>query len=158
MHACGHDIHMSTFIGTARALGKLKGQMARHDHFYRPAGGGNRRRRAGVVEGRALHALAETGFRARSVARQRGDRRPGKIGVTEGYAFANVDSVDVTVHGIGGHGAYPHKTKDPIVFSRPKSSTPGKRSQSRKITRSIRSWSRSARFTAGRSTTSFPTK
>ncbi len=41
----------------------------------------------------------------------------GKIGVTEGYAFANVDSVDVIVHGIGGHGAYPHKTKDPIVLS-----------------------------------------
>jgi hippurate hydrolase len=41
----------------------------------------------------------------------------GKIGITEGYAFANVDSVDVTVHGIGGHGAYPHKTKDPIVLS-----------------------------------------
>jgi hippurate hydrolase len=41
----------------------------------------------------------------------------GKIGVTEGYAFANVDSVDVIVHGIGGHGAYPHKSKDPIVLS-----------------------------------------
>src|SRR6266566_831277 len=41
----------------------------------------------------------------------------GKIGVTEGYAFANVDSVDVTVRGIGGHGAYPHKTKDPIVLA-----------------------------------------
>ena len=41
----------------------------------------------------------------------------GKIGVTEGYTYANVDSVDVTVRGVGGHGAYPHKTKDPIVLS-----------------------------------------
>jgi hippurate hydrolase len=41
----------------------------------------------------------------------------GHIGVTPGYAYANVDSVDVTVHGVGGHGAYPHKTKDPIVLS-----------------------------------------
>jgi len=41
----------------------------------------------------------------------------GHIGVTEGYTYANVDSVDVTVRGIGGHGAYPHKTKDPIVLS-----------------------------------------
>src|SRR5213075_3041893 len=41
----------------------------------------------------------------------------GKIGVTEGYCYANVDSVDVTVKGMGGHGAYPHKTKDPIVLS-----------------------------------------
>ena len=35
----------------------------------------------------------------------------------EGYTYANVDSVDVTVRGVGGHGAYPHKTKDPIVLA-----------------------------------------
>jgi len=45
------------------------------------------------------------------------DLQTGHIGVTEGYTYANVDSVDVTVRGIGGHGAYPHKTKDPIVLS-----------------------------------------
>ena len=39
------------------------------------------------------------------------------IGVTEGYTSANVDSVDVTVHGIGGHGAYVYRTKDPIVLA-----------------------------------------
>ena len=43
--------------------------------------------------------------------------RFGQIGVTEGYTYANVDSVDVTVRGVGGHGAYPHKTKDPIVLA-----------------------------------------
>ena len=43
--------------------------------------------------------------------------KSGKIGVTEGYTYANVDSVDVTVRGIGGHGAYPHKTKDPVVLA-----------------------------------------
>src|SRR4029453_6125140 len=41
----------------------------------------------------------------------------GKIGITAGYYNANVDSVDVTVKGMGGHGAYPHKTKDPITLS-----------------------------------------
>jgi len=41
----------------------------------------------------------------------------GKIGVTEGYTYANVDSVNITVRGVGGHGAYPHKTKDPIVLA-----------------------------------------
>src|SRR5207237_6657914 len=41
----------------------------------------------------------------------------GQIGVTEGYCYANVDSVDVSVKGMGGHGAYPHKTKDPVVLS-----------------------------------------
>lgn len=41
----------------------------------------------------------------------------GKIGVCEGYTYANVDSVNITVRGVSGHGAYPHKTKDPIVLS-----------------------------------------
>ena len=41
----------------------------------------------------------------------------GTIAYTPGYALANVDSVDITVHGIGGHGAYPHTTKDPIVLA-----------------------------------------
>src|SRR4029078_1852177 len=45
------------------------------------------------------------------------DVQAGHIAVTVGYASANVDSVDVTVRGVGGHGAYPHKTKDPIVLA-----------------------------------------
>ena len=45
------------------------------------------------------------------------DLQTGHIGVTPGYTYANVDSVNLTVRGEGGHGAYPHKTKDPIVLS-----------------------------------------
>ena len=41
----------------------------------------------------------------------------GTIGYTPGYALANVDSVDIDVKGVGGHGAYPHTTKDPIVLA-----------------------------------------
>ena len=39
------------------------------------------------------------------------------VGVVEGYALANVDTVDSTVRGRGGHGAYPHITKDPVVLA-----------------------------------------
>ena len=45
------------------------------------------------------------------------DVQAGHIAITEGYTSANVDSLDVTVRGVGGHGAYPHKIKDPIVLS-----------------------------------------
>jgi amidohydrolase len=115
MHACGHDIHMSTLIGTARALGKLKDKWHGTIVFIgQPAeetvGGARAMLKDGLYTrwpkpdyALALHDDAEI--------------ETGKIGVTEGYAFANVDSVDVTVHGIGGHGAYPHKTKDPVVLS-----------------------------------------
>jgi hippurate hydrolase len=41
----------------------------------------------------------------------------GKVGYVSGYAMANVDSVDVVIRGIGGHGAMPHMTKDPVVIA-----------------------------------------
>src|SRR4029079_19499441 len=41
----------------------------------------------------------------------------GTVGTLEGFAMANVDMVDITVRGVGGHGAYPHATKDPIVLA-----------------------------------------
>src|SRR5436189_1440705 len=115
MHACGHDIHMSTLIGTARTLDKLKDKWHGTIIFIgQPAeemvGGARAMLKDGLYTrwpkpdyALALHDDAEI--------------ETGKIGITEGYAFANVDSVDVTVRGIGGHGAYPHKTKDPIVLS-----------------------------------------
>jgi len=115
MHACGHDIHMSTLIGTARTLGKLKDKWHGTIIFIgQPAeemvGGARAMLKDGLYTrwpkpdyALALHDDAEI--------------ETGKIGVTEGYAFANVDSVDVTVHGMGGHGAYPHKTKDPVALA-----------------------------------------
>ena len=115
MHACGHDIHMSTFIGTARALGKLKDKWHGTIIFIgQPAeetvGGARALLKDGLYTRwpkpdyvLGLHDDAEIAA--------------GQIGVTEGYCYANVDSVDVTVRGVGGHGAYPHKTKDPIVLA-----------------------------------------
>jgi len=115
MHACGHDAHISMFIGVARALATLKDQWHGTILFVaQPAeetGNGARALlKAGLYEkfGRPDFAL---GFHDKA------DMQTGHIGVTEGYTYANVDSVDVTVRGLGGHGAYPHKTKDPIVLA-----------------------------------------
>jgi amidohydrolase len=115
MHACGHDAHMAAFIGTARALGKLKDQWHGTIVFVaQPAeetGNGARALlKDGLYErfGKPNFAL---GFHDKA------DLETGHIGVTEGYTYANVDSVDLTVYGVGGHGAYPYRTKDPIVLS-----------------------------------------
>ena len=115
MHACGHDAHMSMFIGVARSLAKLKDQWHGTILFVaQPAeetGNGARALlSAGLYEkfGKPDFAL---GFHDKA------DMQIGHVGVTEGYTYANVDSVDVTVRGVGGHGAYPHKTKDPIVLA-----------------------------------------
>jgi amidohydrolase len=115
MHACGHDAHMSAFIGTARALQRLKDQWSGTIVFVgQPAeetvGGARALLKAGLYNrfGKPDFAL---GFHDKA------DLQTGHIGITPGYTYANVDSVDVTVRGIGGHGAYPHKTKDPIVLA-----------------------------------------
>ncbi len=115
MHACGHDIHMSTLIGTARALGKLKDKWHGTILFVgQPAeemvGGARAMLKDGLYTRwpKPDYAL---GFHDNAQI------QTGHIGATEGYTYANVDSVDVTVHGVGGHGAYPHMTKDPIVLA-----------------------------------------
>jgi amidohydrolase len=115
MHACGHDTHIAAFIGTARSLGKLKNQWHGTIVFVaQPAeeiGAGARALLKDGLYDRFGKPNFALGFHDKA------DLQTGHIGVTEGYTSANVDSVDVTVRGVGGHGAYPHKTKDPIVLA-----------------------------------------
>ena len=115
MHACGHDVHIAAFIGTARALAKLKDQWHGTIVFVgQPAEemgcGARALLKAGLYDrfGKPAFAL---GFHDKA------DVQAGHIAITEGYTSANVDSLDVTVRGVGGHGAYPHKVKDPIVLA-----------------------------------------
>jgi len=114
-HMCGHDAHMSAFIGTARALQRLKDQWAGTIMFVaQPAeeiGNGARALLKGGLYNRFGKPDFALGFHDKA------DLQTGHIGITPGYTSANVDSVDVTVRGVGGHGGYPHKTKDPVVLA-----------------------------------------
>ncbi len=115
MHACGHDVHIATFIGVARALAKLKDQWHGTVVFVaQPAeelGTGARAMLSDGLYQRFPKPDYALGFHDNA------QLEIGHIGVTPEYTYANVDSVDVTVHGLGGHGAYPHRTKDPIVLA-----------------------------------------
>src|SRR5438067_5721492 len=115
MHACGHDAHISMIIGVARSLAKMKDQWHGTIVFVgQPAEELGTGARAMLRDGlytrwpKPNYAL---GFHDKA------DLEIGHIGVTEGYTYANVDSVDVNVHGIGGHGAYSYRTKDPVVLA-----------------------------------------
>ncbi|MGK2285164.1 amidohydrolase [Pedomonas sp. V897] len=115
MHACGHDIHMSAWVGTARRLAALKDQWrGTLVMIAQPA----------EERGSGASAMLEDGLYERFpkpdhvVALHVNAGIPaGSVGVHAGFAMANVDSVDVTIRGIGGHGAYPHTTKDPVVLA-----------------------------------------
>lgn len=113
MHACGHDIHITTLVGVARYLAAHKEQWKGTAMFIgQPA------------EERVLgaQAMLDDGLFKRfpkpdfAIA-QHVDAAlaAGHVGIRAGYSLANTDSVDITVKGKGGHGAYPHTTVDPIV-------------------------------------------
>jgi hippurate hydrolase len=115
MHACGHDVHMTCWTGTARVLAKLKDRWHGTLVFIgQPAeeiGTGARLMlEAGLFKNfpRPDYALA---------LHCDGQRAHGTVAYSEGLALANVDSVDITVHGKGGHGAAPHTTIDPVVIA-----------------------------------------
>lgn len=115
MHACGHDIHMTAFIGAARLLAGIKDQwkgtlvMIAQPAEERGAGA-----RAMLKDGLFERFPKPDFCIAQHVA---ATMASGTVGCVPGYALANVDSVDITVKGLGGHGAFPNTTKDPVVLA-----------------------------------------
>ena len=115
MHACGHDIHMTSFVGTARLLAKLKsewsGTLVMIGQPAEERGAGAREMLADGLFKRFPRPAAAIALHVDAAL------ETGKVGYRAGYILANVDSVDITIRGVGGHGAYPHATKDPIVIA-----------------------------------------
>lgn len=114
MHACGHDVHITSLVGTARQMAARKkdwsgtlmliGQPAEER-----SGGAQGMMQDGLYQkfGKPDYALA---FHVSS------EIEAGKLVAVEGSPYSGVDSVDIIIHGIGAHGASPHRGKDPIVL------------------------------------------
>lgn len=114
MHACGHDVHITSLVGTARFMAKHKDQWSGTLMLIgQPAeekGPGASAMMADNLWQRfgqpdyafAFHVSANS--------------EAGKVIVDEGSPYAGADTVDIIVHGIGAHGASPHQGKDPIVI------------------------------------------
>ena len=113
MHACGHDIHMANLIGVVRYLAQHKtdwsGTLLVIGQPAEERGAGAKSMLADGLFDRfprpdfALAFHVDAGLRT------------GDVAFRAGYQQANVDTVDITVKGRGGHGAYPHATVDPVV-------------------------------------------
>ena len=115
MHACGHDIHMTVMLGIARQMMRDKaGWQGTLLLVAQPAEEIGAGARAMIADGLFSRFPVPDYNLAFHVSP---DLPVGQIGYVSGYAMANVDSVDITVYGTGGHGAYPQKTKDPIVMA-----------------------------------------
>ena len=115
MHACGHDTHMTAWVGAARRMAATKDQWSGTlVMILQP----------GEETGEGAQAMLADGLYTRFpkpshvlAFHDAASLPAGTIGYSNGYALANVDSVDISVKGVGGHGAYPHTTKDPIVLA-----------------------------------------
>jgi len=115
MHACGHDLHMASFLGTARVLAKMKDRWSGTVVLIgQPA--------EETVGG--AQAMLSDGLYARvpkpAYAIALHDEpaiEAGKIGLVSGAVYASSTMVEVTLRGIGGHGAHPEATKDPVVMA-----------------------------------------
>ena len=115
MHACGHDVHSSSLLGTARILAELKKEFAGTIKLiFQPAeeklpGGASIMIKEGVLEnpkpqaviGQHVMPLIQT----------------GKVGFRSGKYMASTDEIYVTVHGKGGHGAQPQQNIDPVLIA-----------------------------------------
>lgn len=115
MHACGHDIHMTTMLGTAKLLSELKSQWRGTLVIIgQPA--------EETIDG--ARAMLDDDLYKRfprpdfAIAlHDSADFAAGTVGVISGFALASSNSVDITIRGLGGHGSRPESAKDPIVLA-----------------------------------------
>jgi hippurate hydrolase len=115
MHACGHDIHMTSFLGTAKLLSELKDKWKGTLVML-----GQPAEETGDGANAMLRDELYTRFPKPDFAIALHDKpelETGKVGYTPGYAMASATSIDIKIRGVGGHGSAPENTKDPIVTS-----------------------------------------
>ena len=115
MHACGHDVHMTAWVGAASLLTADKTKWKGTLFFVgQPAEEMLRGAPAMIADG-LFTRFPRPDF---AIAIHDTARLPsGQVGLAAGYAMAAVDTVDITIFGRGGHGAYPHATIDPIAIA-----------------------------------------
>lgn len=114
MHACGHDVHVTSLIGTAAVMAAMKDRW----HGTLMLIGQPAEERVGGARAMLADGLyARFGKPHYAIALHDGPDLAGTVGYTPGYSLSSATSVDVTIRGRGGHGSAPQSAKDPIVLA-----------------------------------------
>jgi hippurate hydrolase len=115
MHACGHDVHVTSMVGTARLLVALRDSWSGTVMFIgQPA----EERVGGARDMLEDGLFVRFGVPDYALAFHVSAGEPaGKVMISPGLIASSADSVDITVYGVGAHGASPHKGKDPVYIA-----------------------------------------
>jgi hippurate hydrolase len=115
MHACGHDLHMACFLGTARTLGAMQDRW----HGTLMLIGQPSEERVNGARAMLADRLYERFGRPDYCIAQHDtpDIAAGQVGMVAGPMLSGASTVDVTIRGVGGHGARPEATQDPVVMA-----------------------------------------
>ncbi len=115
MHACGHDIHITNMLGTAKMLAQLKDQWRGTLVLIgQPAEETIDGAKAMLADG-LYSKIPKPDFAI--ALHDNAELEAGKVAYCPGFALANSTSVEITIRGLGGHGSKPEATKDPIVVA-----------------------------------------
>jgi amidohydrolase len=114
MHACGHDIHVTTMVGLAHNMAALK---SRWHGTLMLVGQPSEETIDGAKAMLADHLYERFGKPDMAIALHDSNLPAGKVSVVPGPALASSTSIDVVMRGVGSHGAAPEMGKDPIVMA-----------------------------------------
>lgn len=115
MHACGHDVHTASLLGTAKILWQLRDKLSCPVKLiFQPGeeklpGGASLLIKAGVLESPPVHSILGQHVHP--------ELEVGQVGFCSGKFMASCDEIFLTIRGKGGHGAVPHRTIDPITIA-----------------------------------------
>ncbi|MEM8735336.1 MAG: amidohydrolase [Planctomycetota bacterium] len=115
MHACGHDVHITSLVGTARRMAAIKDQWSGTLMLIGQPAEERVIGAKAMVDDNLWARFGQPDFALAFHVWCGG--QAGKLAVSEGSPYAGADAVDIVVHGVGAHGASPHQGKDPIVLA-----------------------------------------